>query len=184
MTLRILKSTLLFLLITGFTFKAGWAHTLEDSLPKYRKVYLGPGLGINYGGIGIQLNYMPVKALRFSAGYGTNLLDMAYSFGINYRILADKRICPTASYYYGFNGYIKQDEKPEFNKTYYGSSLGAGVEVWNKRRTNFLHFQLLIPIQSLAFENDVEELNKASKDLNYKSSPILLSIGYHFGINK
>ncbi len=184
MIIRFAKYTALIFIITVFTLSISKSHSLEDSLPKYRKVYLGPGLGINYGGIGVQLNYMPVKALRFSAGYGTNLLDMAYSLGLNYRILADKRICPTASYYYGFNGYIKQDEKPEFNKTYYGSSLGAGVEVWNKRRTNFLHFQIIIPIRTMAFTNELAELNKISKDTQYKVFPILLSIGYHFGINK
>lgn len=183
MTLRLLKFPLLFLFITGFSVAAGWAHTLEDSLPKYRKVYLGPGLGLNYGGIGVQLNYMPVKTIRLSAGYGTNLLTMAYSLGINYRILADKRICPTASYYYGFNGSIQQKKETQFNKTFYGSTLGAGVEFWNRRRVNFFHLQLLVPIRSFEFNKSIEEINKISEE-KFNVIPLTVSLGFHFGINK
>lgn len=184
MNLRIAKYTLLLFLTTIFSIATTSAKTREDSITKLRKVYLGPGLGFNYGGIGAQLNYMPVKTFRLSAGYGTNLLTMAYSLGINYRILANRRICPTGSYYYGYNGAIQQDEDKQYNKTFYGSTLGAGIELWNRKRINFLHLQLLVPIRSFEFNKSIEAINKIENGEKYNDLPLSISLGFHFGINK
>lgn len=40
---------------------------------------IGIGFGLDYGGLGISVNYLPVKPLGLFAGLGYNLLGMGYN---------------------------------------------------------------------------------------------------------
>lgn len=173
------------LLIFHFTTLPAHARSLhsdDDTLKAMRKVYVGGGAGLNYGGYGIQANVLPIPNVRLSVAYGTDLINMNYNLGFNFRLFPYKRICPVISYMYGYNGSIKKDDIINPGLSFNGSSFGAGVEFWNKRKIHFFQFQLLLPIRSLAFEEQSASNQSKwfSKLFNY--NPLLLSIGYHFGI--
>lgn len=185
MNVRILQFCLVYFLffnVATASFAAHPSHPNIDTSYHLRKVYLGGGLGINYGGYGVQANYLPISNIRLSAGYGTNLIDMNYNFGINFRFLPTRRLCPIFSYMLGYNGGIEYKDKPELSQSFKGSALGAGIEIWNKRKVNFFQFQLVLPIRSIEFENKIEEINSSPFFKLTNLNTILLSIGYHFGI--
>ena len=182
---RIVRFILIFLifLITLPSASAYLLRTDNDTSTVLRKVYLGGGIGLNYGGFGLQANILPIPHVRISAGYGTNLINMNYNLGLNFRMFPHKRFCPVMSYMYGYNGGIKRDDIINPGRSFKGSSLGAGLEIWNKKRVNFFQLQMLIPIKSIAFENQLGENDSDTffKIINY--NPILLSVGFHFGIS-
>lgn len=185
MAVRIPKFCLAFLLFFNVAFAYSSAHPLHpdrDTSSHLRKVYLGGGLGINYGGYGLQFNYLPISYVRLSASYGTNLIDMNYNFGVNFRIRPNSRLCPTFSYMLGYNGAVQNIDRPEISKSFKGSALGAGIEVWNKRKVNFFQFQIILPIRSIEFENTIEETNASPFFKLTNLNTFVFSIGYHFGI--
>lgn len=176
-----LRVLFLFFCFATFSSQASVLHSDDDSLKVLRKVYVGGGIGLNYGGFGVQANLLPIPIVRLSVGYGTNLIDMNYNLGFNFRLFPYKRFCPVISYMYGYNGGIKTNDITNSGTSFNGSSFGAGIEIWNKRKVHFFQFQFILPIRSLVFEEQIQMYEESFfKKLNY--SPILISLGYHFGI--
>lgn len=160
--------------------------TEEEEENEAANLYLGIGLGLDYGGLGGRLTFIPGDADKTSVGIfvaaGFALNGLGFNAGLNVRI-GEQRLVPTISAMYGYNGVIKVVGAPQYDKTYYGPSLAIGFE--NKTRNsddNHIHVELVIPFRSSAFENDIKALqNTAGIEIN-DPSPVLISIGYHFKI--
>jgi len=146
---------------------------------------LGIGFGLDYGGLGISVNYLPVKPLGLFAGLGYNLLGMGYNVGAAYRILPSKRFCPSLSAMYGYNAVISvEGEDSPYDKTYYGPSFGANLE-WHSRKKpgNYFKLSLIVPLRPQAYYDDLDKLKNDPKyEVKMEPTPINLSIGYHFGL--
>ncbi len=158
------------------------AEALEKG--KLNNFYGGVGLGLDYGGVGGRITYIPGDDKKTSFGVffaaGLALNGIGFNAGLNLRI-GEKRLVPTLSAMYGYNGVIKIIGAPQYDKTYYGPSVALGFE--NKTRNsddNFIHVELIIPFRSAAFHNDLKALqNNPGIEIN-DPSPVLISIGYHF----
>ena len=61
----------------------------ENSTPS--KVNLGLGMGLDYGGFGRRISFVPTKSFALFGGFGYNLLGLGYNVGGTYRILPDKK---------------------------------------------------------------------------------------------
>ncbi|WP_218022447.1 hypothetical protein [Chryseotalea sanaruensis] len=149
-------------------------------------LHLGLGLGLDYGGVGGRLTFIPGDAEKTSVGIfvaaGYALNGLGFNAGLNLR-LGQQRLVPTISAMYGYNGVIKVIGASQYDKTYYGPSVAVGFE--NKTRNsddNYIHLELVIPFRSASFQNDIKALqNNPGIDIS-APSPVLVSIGYHFKI--
>lgn len=144
---------------------------------------LGFGLGIDYGGFGMKGNFLPSPNVGLFAGIGYNLNSLGYNVGGEYRFAPDKRVCPAFLAMYGYNGVIVVDGASQYNATFYGPSIGLGLEIKSKKKpANFLNIELLVPFRSQEFTNALNALkNNPSIALKSEPLPIAFSIGYHIG---
>lgn len=160
-------------------------------------VNIGVGIGLDYGGIGGKLSFMPIPKLAVFGALGFNLDKAGYNGGIIYRILPEKKVCPYVTGMYGYNAVVVGDphERIDFNgttvpvsdvmgsdgiKTYYGASFGAGIELHKRNKPKFWNFELLIPIRSTEYSNDVEFLKQGAAFTPLL--PFTFCVGYHFAL--
>jgi hypothetical protein len=170
---------LLFCSLTSFSQYVN-SFDRESSPPKFN---VGLGIGLDYGGIGGRVEFLPVKQLGLFAGLGYPLVDFGYNLGARFRVLPDKRICPSVGVMYGYNGVIKVQNMDEYNKLYYGPSMSGGVEIKSKNNSNFFNIELVLPFRDQSFYDDWDKI-KQLPNMTVKSEPIPLafSIGYHFAL--
>src|SRR5690554_1095665 len=55
------------------------------------QVYSGLGIGLDYGGIGAKVEYLPIKNVGVFGSLGYNLLNVGWNVGATYKIMPDKR---------------------------------------------------------------------------------------------
>ena len=65
------------------------------------QVYLGLGMGLDYGGVGAKVEYLPVKNVGVFAGLGFNLLSVGWNVGATYKIMSDKKVSINPMVFYG-----------------------------------------------------------------------------------
>jgi hypothetical protein len=152
----------------------------EESVPS--PFNAGVGLGLSYGGIGGRISYFPQKNIGLFGAVGYNFHKAGYNLGLVARILPDKKICPHLMVMYGYNAVIVVVGADEFNKTYYGATIGGGMELRTGRSGNYVNFELLIPLRSQEYRDDIDALiNNPSIEIS-EPLPVALSVGYHFKI--
>jgi hypothetical protein len=171
------KSRSLFL----FLFLFNWSIVQSQ-----QKVFLGIGLGLDYGGIGMRTEFQPVKEIGIIGGLGYNFAEPAYNIGLSLKILPEKRATPIITAIYGYNGVIKI-KYPLGNtdaKSYYGFSAGAGCEIYDKNKKNKLTLEIFLPFRSSEFHDHYDELKDAGYDFKPGILPVTFTIGYNFSIAK
>ncbi len=139
---------------------------------------VGPGFGLDYGGIGLRAEFLPFKHLGIFAGGGFNFDQLGYNFGLAGRLTPDKRTSFVLTAMYGYNGVliVKGAYNNDVHKqTYYGISAGAGVEfAAGKIPTNRFSLKILIPFRSNEFIEDA-----AAVDAD--PLPFAISAGFNLG---
>jgi hypothetical protein len=147
-----------------------------------QKIYLGAGVGFDYGGIGGKVEYLPVKHVGVFGGLGYNLLSLGWNVGATYKILPDKKVSPNLMAFYGYNAVIKGSDSysEQYEMTSYGLSLGANIDIMLGSKGNKLSVGLFVPIHSSKF-NDNYDRAKADNNMTITSlMPVGFSIGYNF----
>ncbi len=156
-----------------------------ESVDSGAAFFMGIGVGLDYGGLGARFTFVPnveqtVSIGVFAAGgYAVN--GLGFNAGLTGRF-GNKRVIPTLSAMYGYNGVIKVLGAPQYDKTYFGPSIGLGFESRRGSDNSHIHLELILPIRSSAYYDDLKALqNNPAIDIN-DPFPILFSIGYHFKI--
>lgn len=147
---------------------------------------VGFGLGLDYGGIGAKFMAPVAKKVSIMAGVGYNFNDIGFNAGVTYYPLPpslEKTVRPVVFGMYGYNAVILTDKRKEpesiYNKTYYGASIGAGVEYHPKSSDgNFFSFNLMFPFRPSKFDEKLDEAEAAN--INTMVYPVYVSVGYHF----
>jgi hypothetical protein len=172
--------------IYGYSFaqsenvdKDQYDENYEFSETKEINVSAGIGIGLDYGGIGGRLTFAPAKALALFAAIGYNLNGAGYNGGLIIRFMPDSKVCPFISAMYGYNAVIIVDGWDEVSKTYYGFSVGTGIEL-RMRSGNYWSFETIIPARSQKFKDDFDLLDENPELGMTPPFPILISVGYHF----
>jgi hypothetical protein len=147
--------------------------------PSNSSLTLGLGLGLDYGGIGIRPTYRIVPEAAVFLGFGYNFVGTGYNAGATWRILPEKRFTPAASIMYGYNAFIMIAGAEQYNKVYYGLSLAGGVEIKLASGANF-NIELVFPMRSPAFKEDVRNIQKLVNVDLPNPLPVAFSFGYHF----
>src|SRR5690349_13002097 len=101
---------------------------------------VGLGLGLNYGGIGGRLEALPQKNVAVFGAFGFNLHKLGFNLGAKIRALPDKKVCPIFQFMYGYNAVIVVQGASELNQTYYGPSIGGGIELNMSGDKGFMEF--------------------------------------------
>ena len=149
-----------------------------------QQIYLGPGMGLDYGGIiGAKFEYLPVKNFGFYAGLGYNLLSVGWNVGTTLKILPDKPVSPNLMLFYGYNGVIKVVGASPLDMTSYGITIGGNLDIKTGNNGNKLSIGLYAPIRSQEFMNHYNYL-KSFGILQNELLPIAFSIGFNVFINK
>ena len=165
------------ILISAFLF-AGKSIQAQSN---EQHVFLGAGLGFEYGGFGAKVEYLPVKNFGLFGGLGYNLLTAGWNLGATYKMLPDKKVSPNIMLLYGYNGVSKVEGAPKYDMTSYGVTIGANVDISVGHKGNKISIGLFAPIRSGKFMDNYDKM-KADSNIEIKNDllPISLSIGYNF----
>ena len=153
----------------------------------FNKAYIGVGFGLDYGGIGIKAEFLPTKYVSFFGGAGYNLVDPAYNVGLSAKILPDQMVCPFIIGMYGYNAALKVSGPflgERERKTYYGLSMGAGIDIRSRGSNNKISLAILIPFRDPDFQKTFDEYERLGYKFNQKPWPIAISIGFNFAGRK
>ena len=153
---------------------------LHDSTSFDRIIYVkytfGLGLGLNFGGIGLNVSkYFGTHSSAW-CGIGSNLLRVGLSTGIKFHAFSTNYKRPINFYgliMYGYHGITQKADMYFANtkiKTYYGFSFGGGLDLFQSQY-GILSTGVIFPLYSQNFKND-------HRFVEYQS--ILLNIGYIF----
>ena len=145
------------------------------------KVYLGPGMGFDYGGLlGGKIEVLPIKQFGFFGGIGYNLLSVGWNVGTTCKISPDKRVSPNLMLFYGYNAVLKVEGASALNKTSYGVTFGGNLDIKVGSKGNKISVGLFIPIRSKSFR-DHYDAAKNSPYIEMKNDllPIAVGVGYN-----
>lgn len=175
-----------FLLACAPVFVAGQDYVQPQQPPKSNSMEwnLGLGLGIDYGGIGAQVQCRPAPPLVMFAGVGYVLAGFGYNAGVQGRILPDAKWCPFISAMYGYNAVIVVKDASQYNRLYYGPSIGVGLEDHLRdNRKNFWRFELILPFRPQEFQDQIDALKKNPLiEISSEPPPFSFSVAFHFGL--
>lgn len=148
------------------------------------ELYLGVGLGLDYGGIGGRVSFFPKSkgvqpGIFIAAGYAIS--GIGFNAGLLASFAANKKVSPTLAAMYGYNAAIKVIGASQYDKLYYGPSVALGFKIRSSGiNAGFIHIELVLPFRSSQFENDIDNLiNNPAIDIR-RPTPVAISIGYHF----
>ena len=147
-----------------------------------QKVYLGAGMGLDYGGIGGKVEYLPVKYFGIFGGLGHNLHTVGWNVGATGKLLPDKKVSPNLMVFYGYNGAFKVLGGPsDYDMTCYGVTVGANLDIKLGRKGNKLSVGLYVPFRTTEFKDNYEA---AKNDPNIEMwgplLPIMMGVGFNW----
>lgn len=156
-------------------------YTRYDIPEPESQMNIGLGIGLDYGGLGGRITFLPTKRLAVFGSVGYALVSAGYNVGAQVRFTPDNKICPTFGAMYGYNGVIKVENAARYDKMYFGTSLSGGMEIHFGGRPNFMNVELVVPFRSKAFYDAWDSL-KSQPNVSIVADPlpIAFSIGYHF----
>ena len=190
--MKLLKITPLIFLIS-FTLQLDAQDSIQQDpnqgSRKIDKVSIGIGAGLDFGGFGGNVIYYPIKNVGIFGGVGYALAGAGYNVGVKYRYIPDKptsKIDPFGMIMYGYNAAIAVLNASEYNKLFFGPTLGVGIDFHRKpMNKGYLSFALLIPIRSSAVNEYMDDLeNNHGAEFQNRLFPVGISVGYKLIINK
>lgn len=166
-------------LFTAFFFVILHASAQEaekKDLP-FSDAYIGVGMGLDYGGLGLRATFNPIPELGVFAGGGYAFAGIGYNLGVQGYLLPRSQVTPTVGLMYGYNALIRITGAQASEKLYYGTSLSAGIQVRGKKKKNiFMSMGIIVPFRSSEFFDDYKKRKNLDDPL-----PVLVSLGFHFG---
>lgn len=181
-----MKKTIAAIVLVALVLDASAQAQEAQPVEKTPNMNIGLGLGLDYGGIGGRFTVLTSQKFGLFAGLGYNFHGAGFNGGGIVRLAPDKRVCPTLHAMYGYNAVILikgNGYSEDFKKTYYGPSVGFGLEFHSKyERANYFNLQLLVPIRSGEYHDDMDALKSSDNIEINEPWPVTISIGYHFGL--
>jgi len=172
---KLLKKICLLSMVVGM----GSAYAQENN-----QVYLGLGMGLDYGGVGAKVEYLPVKNVGVFAGLGFNLLSVGWNVGATYKIMPDKKVSINPMVFYGYNAVSKVSGAPNYDMTSYGVTFGANVDIKMGKQGNKLSAGIFVPVRSEKFMDNYDAMkNDPRVFLESSLIPVTIGVGYNFKLN-
>jgi hypothetical protein len=151
------------------------------------KASFGFGYGQDFGGLGANVIIYPQKNIGLFLGGGYAFAGFGYNAGIKVRLTnnSSSKVNPFAIGMYGYNAAISVTNAEQFNKLFYGSTIGIGVDFLSRPGIpGYLSIALLIPFRNSEVNDYINDL-KTNHGVEFKSEllPVTFSFGYRFIIN-
>jgi hypothetical protein len=163
----------------------------SEPLPE-SKVHIGLGIGMDFGGMGIKVEYLPIKYVGVFGGLGYNFYAFGFNGGVHLRPLPDKKIQPLVLAMYGYNGVINIEGSNNqlaaaglegVNKTYYGFTTGLAGELKVGRKGNRLYLGVLYPFRNETFRQNYDKvLNSNRVTVKQELLPVTFSFGFNWAM--
>jgi hypothetical protein len=172
-----------------FAFAYFYGFTQDSTLlnKEIDKMSYGAGVGLDFGGFGANMVIFPTKNIGLFFGGGYAIAGIGLNTGTKIRFIPSDTSKRTRFFIvamYGYNAAIKVKGTVQYNKLFYGPSIGLGFDsesLYNK--PSYWSFTLFYPFRSPAVEKYINDLKFTGTSFKNKLLPISLSLGYHFMIN-
>jgi hypothetical protein len=152
------------------------------------KTTLGMGVGLDFGGFGANFLIYPVRNFGLFAGAGYALAGFGSNAGAKIRLISDKpesKLSPYAIAMYGYNAAIAVSNAKEYNKLFYGPSIGIGLDYRSRpEKKGYWSIALLLPFRSSEVDTYMDDL-KQNHGVTFSNGlfPVGVSFGYRFILN-
>jgi hypothetical protein len=143
---------------------------------------LGAGMGMDYGGFGINYTAFLAKNVGVFAGVGFAYTKVGYNLGLKLRFLAGSKLTPFALGMYGYNAVYTVSENSAWSALFKGFTVGAGTDFRAKTKSKgYWSVALLLPFKTSEASDYEDTLNTQFKG-DYKSrvNTVGFSLGYHW----
>lgn len=173
---------LMLMLVSGIE-----AQTVSQDRQDIDIISLGLGIGLDYGGFGVNALYCPHENLGLYAGLGYALAGTGVNAGMKLRFVPrtqKTRLSGFGLLMYGYNAAIVVMDDSEHNKLFYGPSAGVGIDYRRKHAgKGYWSFALLLPFRNASVGEYMDELEtKHNIQFENELIPVGVSIGYRFVI--
>jgi hypothetical protein len=147
-----------------------------------QKVYIGPGIGLDYGGIGGKVEYLPVKYVGIFGGLGYNLLAVGWNVGALCKIQPDNIVSPSLMAFYGYNAIFEATDgySAQYRMLSYGMTFGVNLDIKRGNRGNKLNVGFFVPVRSPEFMDNYKRAVNDSRMAVSLLLPVTVSVGYTF----
>ncbi|MCP1997326.1 hypothetical protein [Flavobacterium sp. HSC-61S13] len=170
-----------------FMATASTAFGQDTPTPSYNdpnKVFMGLGFGLDYGGIGAKIEYLPIKNIGVFAGLGYNLSELGWNVGASYKIKATERLSVNPMILYGYNAVIKVDGAPQYDMVSYGMTYGVNLDIYVGKKGNKISAGLFVPVRSEKFNDNYDAVkNDRYVKMDSELFPITVGVGYNWRLN-
>jgi len=166
------------------------AHTSTEIKKQIDMSSFGLGMGLDYGGIGINYTTYLQKNIGLFGGIGYSLFEASFNVGLKGRLISKGNpptINPFFTGMYGKNSFVYIKNATEFNKSFKGISVGGGLDIYLGRKKNgYWTFALLLPFDNSKQEEYINYLEQRYGARFRKNNDLVLfiSIGYKIVLHK
>lgn len=149
------------------------------------KISIGIGIGQEHGGFGINLTAYPIRSIGIFGGLGYNMVGAGYNIGLKFRLIPARptaTVTPYAVAMYGYNAVIKVTDASQYDKIFYGPTLGAGIDYKSYSKSKIYYsFGLNIPVRAPEVDEYMDDLT-TNHNVVFKSGlfPITFTIGFKY----
>jgi len=150
------------------------------------KVAIGLGRGFDFGGYGANLTVYINKNLGLFAGGGYANVGFGFNGGAKVRFIPYKPNYKLNSFLllmYGYNSAIAVSEAKEFNKLFYGPTIGLGIDYRPRpyMKRGYFSLAILVPFRGSDVNDYMDDL-EANEGIKFESGlfPVSFSLGYKF----
>jgi hypothetical protein len=178
--------TLILLCIISNQFLIAQTNTQDPRKPDI--VNFGPGIGFDYGGLGVNFMVYPQKNIGLFFGGGYALAGFGYNTGLKLRLSPDPGavVNPYLTAMYGYNAAVVISDNTQLNKLFYGPTIGVGIDIRSRKPSSkgYLSLALMVPLRNPDAQNYIDFLkNEYGVSFANDLLPVGISIGYKFILN-
>ena len=165
-----------------------YAQDTVSTSPVIDKISLGIGMGMDYGGFGGNLTIFPSNNVGVFAGLGYAFAGAGYNVGVKLRSVpktTQKKYSAFGLLMYGYNAAVAVMDASQYNKFFYGPTIGIGVDYRSDSKTKgYWSAAFFVPVRSSDVSDYIDDL-KSNHGVEFKTGliPIAFSIGYRFNLN-
>lgn len=169
------------------TFKLN-AQKAKSQTSRIDKSTFGVGLGLDYGGFGMNFNTSLHTNISLFGSLGYSFSEIGYGFGSKLRLMSvvnPSSVTPYGIVMYGKQTIVKIENATRLNKSFHGITLGLGTDFsFKPRKKGYWSIGLLFPIRKSEVEEYLNYLkNVQGVTFSNDLSPVLFSFGYKLILN-
>ena len=152
----------------------------QDSIVKKQLTgfHTNLGAGIDYGnGLGVQVNYYPIRNIGVFSGIGINLVNVGLCGGASFRLIGSKnkgKFIPSLKFMYGRFSTLYVKNNTGLNTSFFGYSIGLSADIKTKRN-KYISIGIIYPIVG---DQITKYMNSTGVYQTSGFIPVKLSMGF------